>query len=142
MMQRNYGRRMFGILIALLFFLGIIGNLKNENIVLLQPYFAMNQEAMEQLDDDWTETDRLLPMDNLQKSDFQVVVCPRRTNQSTEENACRTIVLFVMAAIVLFFAAVFYECLLHFGEKRIHIFHVITFIHQLDGKKRTPVLNK
>lgn len=145
MTKRNNYRKLLCICMVLCF---IFGSLVNINSVRTVSWTACNHHGQIQCEYDTDSkgviiTDRLLPVQTLEKIDgYHSVRVVRKTSESMEEAVQRIVMAVVVIAVVFLLAVFVLECWIERKERRIHIFEVVRFIHRTDGKKKSCFENR
>lgn len=140
MMKTEYRRAVLCVLMTLFFLVGIFGSINSVKTVSLDLYHTEKQAAMGLEVDKKVKKvpDRLLPTETVDEmDDFQAGSVRRKGNQGTEEAVRIFAVVFLVIATLQILNVTALENRFCFREKRIHIFEVIQFIHQIDGKKKS-----
>lgn len=139
MMKIKY-KSILCVLMTLFFLAGIFGSINSVESVSHELYHTEKQAAVDLTKDKETKQipDRLLPTETVDGvDDFHARSVRRKESQEIEETARIFAVAFFVVAILQIFNITFLENRFCFRETRIHIFEVIRFIHQMDGKKKS-----
>lgn len=137
-MQRNHGRHLFCVFIAIVFIIGIFGTIQNADTVSFQHCLSNQQQITTEVKADTVRTDKLLPVCSLEKmGDFQTTAVVRRTNSRLREMVRAETLICMAATLFLFWLMAFSERHYYFGGKQIPFFSVVIFIHRTDGKKKS-----
>lgn len=126
-------------LMAILFAVSVFGNFHELDTVSYD--FSQNGEYTEIRQQENKAVDyaaeRLSPVDSYHKiDDFHVRVFVRSANLNAEETAGGVFFILLAVAAILAACAAIERRRPWFGESKLHIFQVVTFIHQTDGKKK------
>lgn len=123
-------KQIFCICMAVFFAIGILGNVCQAD-GLLRYADTMEAQGTPGMQEAIKSVSLLQKID-----DFQIISSAGRINNTILEGLRRTAQAFLAAAVILFFGILSLERRLHFSEKGILIFFVVSFIHRSDGKKK------
>lgn len=132
-MQKKYGRQIYCICMIIVFLTGIFGQtdpMKNHSFVTQNKTESMETAAREA--SSYIAVETLTGMD-----DFHITADAGRCASGSFAGA-RGVTLYVAALLLLwFFGSIPPKRRICFREKWIFVFRIVTFIHRIDGKKKT-----
>lgn len=132
-MQKKYNRQKYCICMAIIFLIGIFGQTDH---VKNHPLIAQNEA--ETMKADAQEASSYIAVETLTKiDDFHITADTGRT-VSDAPAGVRGVTLCIAALLLFWFlGSISPKRRICFREKRIKIFRIITFIHRIDGKKKS-----